>query len=111
MQKSLKYVEELELDVEHISTENLAELAEFIEQCIRSELSKVLDKRMLGFVTSIEVEVVNKIINISVDLEVETYITRHISLENILDKVLDYVFTNARIYLSRFRKIEEKNIK
>lgn len=101
-------VEELGLDLRSISEKELEELLNFIESCLREELDRILGQRLLGYASTISVEVVNDTLNIAIDLETDSYLTSHISLENVLDQVLRHVFTRTRMYLSRrFRKINE----
>ncbi|MEM1560047.1 MAG: hypothetical protein QW775_07650 [Ignisphaera sp.] len=105
-------IEELGLNLEYINEKDLEELVLFIEQCIKDELSKLLDQRVLEYISIISVEIVNNTINIAIDLEAGSYITPHISLESILDQVLRHVFEKTRMYLVRnFRKNAESNNK
>ncbi|MEM1541494.1 MAG: hypothetical protein QW101_01470 [Ignisphaera sp.] len=111
MKQLYRYVEELNIDTERITQDNLVELAELIEHCIRNELMKILNQRLINLVVTIGTEIADKVINISVDLEVEAYIPPHTNLESILDRVLNYAFTKVRTYLSRFRKYKENDNK
>jgi len=111
MKQLYRYVEELNVDIERITQDNLVELAELIEHCIRDELAKILNQRLTNLVATIGIEIADKVINISVDIEVEAYVLPRMNLENILDRVINYAFTKARIYLSRFRKHKENDNK
>uniref|UniRef100_A0A7C2ZN76 DUF3194 domain-containing protein n=1 Tax=Ignisphaera aggregans TaxID=334771 RepID=A0A7C2ZN76_9CREN len=104
--KSVSF-EELGLDLRKISDKELEDLAYFIEKCIKEELSRLLDQRLLGYVTTISVELTNKAINVAIDLEADSYLISHVSLESMLDQVLRHVFTKVRLYVAeRFRKTE-----
>lgn len=103
-------IEELGLNLEYINEKDLEELALFIEQCIKDELGKLLDQRILEYISIISVEIADNTINIAIDLEADSYITPHISLESILDQVLRHVFEKTRMYLVRkFRRTAESN--
>ncbi|MCC6015742.1 MAG: DUF3194 domain-containing protein [Desulfurococcaceae archaeon] len=105
-------VEEIGLDLKNISDKDLEEIAQFLEQCIKDEIGKLLSEKVIGYVSTISIEINNDIIKIAINLEVDSYITPQISLEKILDQVLRHVFERARQYLaSKFRKTEETNTK
>lgn len=105
-------IEELGLNLDYINEKDLEDLALFIEQCLNDELKKLLDQRILDYISIISVEIVNNTINIAIDLEADSYITHHVSLESILDQVLRHVFEKTRIYLVRkFGKTAESDNK
>ncbi|MEM1644831.1 MAG: hypothetical protein QXL96_02990 [Ignisphaera sp.] len=105
-------IEELGLNLDHINEKDLEELILFIEQCLNDELKKLLDQRILDYISIISVEIVNNTINIAIDLEADSYITPRVSLESVLDQVLRHVFERTRAYLVRkFRKTTESNNK
>lgn len=108
MKQKIVRTEELGLDLKNISNKDLEELATFIDQCLKDELNKLLSERILSYISTISIEVVNDVISIAIDLEADSYVTPYVSLESVLDQVLRHVFERIRNHLvSKFRKITE----
>jgi hypothetical protein len=98
-------IEELGLDLKNFDNKDLEYLALFIEQCLKDELGKLLNERLISYISTISVEIINDIIRISIDLEADSYVSPYISLEKILEQVLRHVFDRTKQYLvSKYKK-------
>uniref|UniRef100_A0A7J2TZV0 DUF3194 domain-containing protein n=1 Tax=Ignisphaera aggregans TaxID=334771 RepID=A0A7J2TZV0_9CREN len=93
----------LNLDLNKMRLEDLAQLTHIIEDEMTKHLNEVLGLRLTDFNITIGAEVKEEELIISVDVEVKAYFTDNLNLEAILDSALRRAFNAAEQFLARYR--------
>ncbi len=95
MKKRITRVEELGLDLNDISLDDLEKIAEITESEIRKALDEALGPRILKYLLMVQVDI-NSALNVIVDLAVDSHIPPFISLESVLDRAIKRGLDRAR---------------
>jgi hypothetical protein len=93
----------LNLDLNKICVDDLAQLTHIIEDEIVKYLNEVLGPRLTDCNITIGAEIKGEELVISVDVEVKAYFTDNVSLEAMLDSALRRAFDVVERHLTRYR--------
>jgi siroheme synthase (precorrin-2 oxidase/ferrochelatase) len=94
---------ELNLDLKRIQVEDLAQIAQLMEEEILKHLQQVLGDRLTDCNITIGAEVKNEELVISVDVEVKAYFLSNIDLGTVIDSAIRRAYNAAERFLTRFR--------
>jgi len=94
---------ELDLDLKRIQVEDLAQIAQLMEEEILKHLQQVLGDRLTDCSVTIGAEVKSEELVISVDVEVKAYFFGNINLGTVIDSAIRRAYNAAEQFLTRFR--------